>query len=207
MVLLALFVGGLVALTMLVNAWLVVVIGLVMLAGHRLLPHVAAVLGAVVVPVLALLFFDVLWSLIGLPQPRPLVGLLAAGAFIGLAAWVYLHDLARHPVHRPLLWAALVVLLTVVAPPVAVGLLTKEKKLPPSRAVSQLDIVAVGGAPVTVEPPSAPHGWDVRIWTARAVGDTLRWDHGPPSLRPHPDRVLLLAPDGPPPNLSGPPAL
>src|SRR3954451_11819473 len=60
---------------------------------------------AVVVPVVALLGVDVLWSSASLPRPAPAVGLGIAGVVIAGVASVYLLWVGKAPPRRHRLWS------------------------------------------------------------------------------------------------------
>ena len=96
--------------------WVFVAAGVLLLAGvpwlldglarRSRLVHVAAITPvAIVVPILALLGVDVLWSSVRLPRPSPAVGLAIAGVVVTGVAYVYLRWVGRPtpPHHR--LWA------------------------------------------------------------------------------------------------------
>ena len=125
--LLALFPFGTVMLGTMLR-WVYVAVGVLLLAvvpvlldglaKRSRLVHLAAITPvAVVVPVVALLGFDVLWSWARLPRPLPAIGLVIAGAVVAAMTYTYLRWVGRPapPHHR--LWAlyAAVVALALLA--------------------------------------------------------------------------------------------
>jgi hypothetical protein len=116
LVIVALFAFGVVMVATMVS-WLYVGLGVLLLAGWPLsiglLPirlRVLQLVGigpvALLVPLLALLGTDVLWSSAGLPRPSPAAGLAIAAVVVTAVAEFYLRWIGREPPPRHWLWAA-----------------------------------------------------------------------------------------------------
>ena len=154
-------------------------------------------LGAIVVPLMALLGFNWYVAKLG-GRPNPLVGMGVAALIIGAVVYVYLHPWWVSPRSRhPGRWAiATTVVLVLIAAGAGAWQATKrEDPAANGEAVSDLELVVVGAGPgfPRIDPPTEETGWTVNTWRGRADGDTVVWDDaGPPPRRPEHDRVLLL---------------
>jgi hypothetical protein len=115
-VILPLFAFGVVMMATMLR-WGYVVAGVELLAGvpwlfdglaRRWRPaHVALITPvAVVVPIVALLGFDVLWASARLPRPSPAWGLVVAGIVVAGVAYAYLRWLGKPPPPHHWLWAS-----------------------------------------------------------------------------------------------------
>jgi lysophospholipase L1-like esterase len=181
------------------------------LGSHAWARTAALVIGAVVVPVLALLGIDWLWP----SRLDPLPSLVVGAILVAILAWIWLGPPFRDSTAHRGRGAVVVALALVVLPPVgvaAIGAFKGDERAlsQPPQAVSKLDVIVLragGGAADT--PASNPQGWAVRTWVGQVVGKRVRWGpEGPPPPGPEEDadRVLLLMVDGEPARLDRAPA-
>jgi hypothetical protein len=167
--------------------------------------------GALLVPVFALLGFDALWALIPFlprPLPYPLLSLALGAVLLGGAMWLYLRKWwVRNPSRYPHRAALGVVVLLVAAQPVAALIIANKKGKGlnelPSVAVSQLDVIVLRDSSddTKLNRAVSTRGWQVTKWVAEVKGETVRWGEGgapPRRARDGADRVLLLVVDGAP---------
>jgi lysophospholipase L1-like esterase len=168
--------------------------------------------GALLVPLFALLGFDALWALVPFlprPLPYPLVSFLLGAALLGVAAWLYLRPWwVRKESGHPYWAAAGAVALLVAAQPVAALIIANGKKGTPldelrPAAVSQLDVIVLrdGSDTAKLGRVVATRGWKVTNWVGQVSGDHVTWgEAGEPPRQPRADadRVVMLAVDGAP---------
>lgn len=210
---------GTVVIVQQVGGWLNVaaVAPVVLLLGVRALPllrvsfrrslprrvrTVAILLGAVLFPLYALVGFASVWSWRGWGQLDPIPSLLVGALALGVAAWIYVHPWWVSETRRwPLLWAGAVILILVVLPFLAFGVLGSANDdgsgLRDEEAVSTLDAVVLrpSGEPGYSE--STVAGWLVRMHTGVIGADVISWGgDGPPAFVPsdNVDTVVLLIP-------------
>jgi len=137
--------------------------------------------GAIVAATLALLGFDVVAGKLGLRPSIP-VGLVAAVAVFGLAAYGYLHGAGWGRWVTRLAAAGLAVVV-IVAAPLLYGLLqgSGDKDVPnPERVASKLDLLIVTDGrphppPDHVPPEPSLSGFDLSYSVGFASGDRVRW--------------------------------
>ncbi|HEX5927023.1 MAG TPA: GDSL-type esterase/lipase family protein [Baekduia sp.] len=174
---------------------------------------VGLALGALVIPVLALVGFDGLWAVVTDWRPPALVSLVVGGFLVFGAAWLFLQPWWTADIGHPARWAALVTVLLVLAPPIGVGIYnwahgSTDELGGKTEAVSSLDVIVLrGGTGVPSPGPSQRLGWNVTTYTGRVVIDgegesshpRVVWGQtgAPPAISStHADRVLLIYPDG-----------
>jgi lysophospholipase L1-like esterase len=162
-------------------------------------------IGALLVPIFALLGIDWAWAKVGAGRLSPVPSLLVAAAIVSAATFVYLRPWwVGEALDRPALWAAAVVAVLLLLPIViveAIGLINGDGvPEPKAAAVSQLDVIVLRGetAPTTDAVRANLRGWRIHAWTgAVGAGDEVRWGaEGPPPVVPEDDadRVVLLMP-------------
>jgi lysophospholipase L1-like esterase len=166
------------------------------------------VLGAVVVPIYALLGFDAAWAQLEPWDLTPVESLVLGAAIVAAAAWVYLQPWwIRAPIRNALVAAAALGLVLVALPPAvfwAIGQVhgDEESLAQPLTPISRLDVVVLrDGTEIASIDPATIHGWQIRTWVGQVVDDEVRWGEGgaPPRAAPKDtDRVLLLMVDGGP---------
>ena len=212
-VVLLVFVGvGVVSLLQQLQGWwqAAVIAPVVVLAALRLLPMPSVlrwagiIVGAFIYPILALVGFARLWAELGLGRPDVWVSFTLGAVLLAVAVYVYVRPWwLREPSPHPRRWVAVVVVLLVLAPPVAfwlVGVLNGDEKPlgPKVVAVSRLDVVTLrpGTDPQDVE-SSTVAGWRIRSWTGAVGPGGVAWSaSGAPPFVPanDVDNVLLLMP-------------
>jgi hypothetical protein len=168
--------------------------------------------GALLVPVFALLGFDALWALVPFlprPLPYPLLSLALGAALLGGAAWLYVRPWwVRKESGHPYWAAVAAVVVLVAAQPIAALIIADGKKgkslaeLPPA-AVSQLDVIVLRDSSdrTKLNRLVPTRGWQVTKWVGQVSGNDVRWGEGgkpPLHSRPDADRVVLLVVDGAP---------
>lgn len=168
---------------------------------------IGVVIGALVIPVFALLGAD--WVIAKLEpwSPDPLVSLLLGALITGLAAWIYLRpwwvrEISAHPWR----WTIAIVAVLIVLPPVAfaiAGLIKGDGRAlaQPVPAVSRLDVIVLreGDGPLE-DDATRTQGWQVQRWVGQVAGEQIDWGEGgrpSPVPRADADRVLLLVPAQP----------
>jgi lysophospholipase L1-like esterase len=170
-------------------------------------------LGALLVPLFALLGFDALWALVPFlprPLPYPLLSFLLGAALLGGAAWIYLQPWWVREKSRKRYWAGVAALaILVAAQPVVALIIANDKKGKPLKelrpaAVSQLDVIVLRDdsdrSAIDQQVPNL-RGWGVTTWVGQVSGDAVRWGEGgepPRRSRADADRVLMLVVDGAP---------
>jgi hypothetical protein len=145
--------------------------------GSRRLRRAAIVLGAIVIPVFALLGFDWLWAKLTSDRLGPLVSLGAGALIVGCAAAVYLAEpWTTRPIRHRRRWAIVVPVVLVLVPPfvfAAVGAVVGSERTlsQPPEVVSKLDVVVLrdGAEPLDLGKDDLD-GWKVRTWVGRAGG-------------------------------------
>lgn len=178
---------------------------------NRIASGLIAGVGALLVPVFAVVGLDALWwAFTHQPIPVALVSFVAGAVLIGFATWLYVRPWwlrNKHP--YPHAVAAVTVLVLVVAQPVAAVIISALKdngtavsKLPDAD-VSRLELIVLRDSSDKTSLPrtSSNQGWAVTTWVGQVSGDQISWGTGgKPPLHPDPeaDRVLLLAVDGAP---------
>jgi lysophospholipase L1-like esterase len=165
---------------------------------------IAILLGAVVFPLYALVGFASVWTWRGWEQLEPIPSLLVGALALGIAAWIYVHPWwVSDPRRWPLLWAVAVILILVVVPFLAFGVLGSAKddgkNLPSDldEAVSTLDAVVLRPSGDAGYSERTVAGWLVRTHTGVIGAGGLSWgEDGPPAFVPsdNVDTVVLLIP-------------
>jgi hypothetical protein len=178
--------------------------------GPRGVVAAVVVLGAITVPILALLGFDALWAASTLGQPDPWISLPLGMALIVGATWLFLRPWwVREPGKHPRAATLLVLFVLAAAQPFAAWCITRNDdkgsslgKVRPV-AVSELDVIVLrkGSDRTKLDRSASIRGWKVNTWVGQVTGERVRWGEGgepPRAGRPDADRVLLLVVDGAP---------
>ena len=145
------------------------------LTGPRWAVLVVVMVGAIAVPVLALLGFDALWATIVRWVPPPWLSFPFGAALIIAATLLYLRPWwVRDPAKHPLAATLVVVVVLVVAQPVAALIIAAndDKGTPLGKrpvAVSQLDMIVLRDSSdrTKLALPASTGGWQVRPWVGR----------------------------------------
>jgi lysophospholipase L1-like esterase len=179
----------------------------VLFAVLRLIPNaivgtIAVVLGAVLVPVMALLGFDALWAQV-LPRLGAIASVVVGTVLLAAGFLVYFRSWWVRPnpgvVMAGALSAGLAVGLVLVVP-VVWWLKGEWGKCPPTPAaqavpaVSELDVIVLADQRPDVPAPEQRRGWRIVTWGAQVDGDRLAWVTDPPPevVSDRADRVALL---------------
>jgi hypothetical protein len=191
--------------------------------------------GLVVIPLVALIGFNVFWGLSPFPHIDLAPGLFFAIVVFAGAAFAYLWLRESLPL-AGFVAIPLAVVFVLGAPIVAAKIKEAREKVPTAQTkqfISKLDLLIVVPAhgmsrETSLEPDFAPQAWDIQYSVARVNGSQLRWTlldsnspreatraaegsgefvAGSPTLRQGADHALLLDVDGAPPTISDPTAL
>jgi hypothetical protein len=187
-----------------VVAPLVFVLAVRLLAGPQphLILRIALLVGALIIPVYALVGFDWVWAKLPLGTFEPGPGIVVGALVVAFAALTYLA-----PWWVPVLtarrkwWTAGIVALMIVALPFLLFACTGKKGSVPGEqvaAVSQLEVVVLAPDDADVEPGArdAVRGWSIKTWIGRLRPTGVEWDGAAPPLMAgeNADRVLVLMP-------------
>ena len=142
------------------------------LTGPRWAVLVVVIVGAIAVPVLALLGFDALWATIVRWVPPPWLSFPFGAALIMAATLLYRRPWwVRDPAKHPLAATLVVVVVLVVAQPVAALVIAAndDKGTPLGKrpvAVSQLDMIVLRDSSdrTKLALPASTGGWQVTTW-------------------------------------------
>lgn len=185
-------------------------------AGVRLLPltawtggpgtiveYVGAAIGAIIIPVFALLGIDAVLALLGADPFSPAARLGIGAAIVLLVARVSLEPFwTDHELPHPWVLAAGATVLVTVVPGLVIGLIGQingdGRTLDERPMVSRLDVIVLRSDHVPPTPPTTHLGsWRIDTWTGRVAGDRISWAGGRrPELsgEADADRVLVLLP-------------
>jgi hypothetical protein len=203
----------------------------VVICAHPKIRPIAFWPGVVVIPLLALIGFNVLWGLSPLGRLDLVAGLIVAIVVFALAATLYMW--LREPLSVSALIAVPLAVLFVIGAPLLIGALTAgpqdvaAARNPVSTRLDLLIVVPAHPAHLvrSLEPEFAPESWDVRYSVARVNGTRLHWVllgsdsprdatraaegvggpvAGAPQLRHDADHALVLDVDGTPATVADP---